>query len=132
MREFNKLVRDNIKDIIEKNGEITYTKVLDDEEYKKELNKKLLEEASEVINSKTKDELIEELADLSEVILAIAKSNDIIYEDIEKTRENLNKILAENTGKPIEQIRIDTERDNFMSAAEACEYGLIDKVIEKR
>ena len=51
---------------------------------------------------------------------------------IEKTRENLNKILAENTGKPIEQIRIDTERDNFMSAAEACEYGLIDKVIEKR
>lgn len=87
MREFNKLVRDNIKDIIEKNGEITYTKVLDDEEYKKELNKKLLEEASEVINSKTKEELIEELADLSEVILAIAKSNDIIYEDIEKTRE---------------------------------------------
>ncbi len=51
---------------------------------------------------------------------------------IEKTRENLNTILAQNTGKPIEQIRIDTERDNFMSAAEACEYGLIDKVIEKR
>ncbi len=51
---------------------------------------------------------------------------------IEKTRENLNQILAKNTGKPIEQIRIDTERDNFMSAAEACEYGLIDKVIEKR
>lgn len=87
MREFNKLVRDNIKDIIENKGEIAYTKVLDDEEYKNELNKKLLEEASEVINSKTKDELIEELADLSEVILAIAKSNDIIYEDIEKTRE---------------------------------------------
>jgi len=87
MREFNKLVRDNIKDIIEKNGEIIYTKVLDDKEYKNELNKKLLEEASEVINSKTKDELIEELAGLSEVILAIAKANDIIYEDIEKTRE---------------------------------------------
>lgn len=86
MREFNKLVRDNIKDIIEKNGEITYTKVLDDEEYKKELNKKLLEESSEVINSKTKEELIEELADLSEVMLAIAKANDIIFEDIETKR----------------------------------------------
>ncbi len=51
---------------------------------------------------------------------------------IEKTRANLNKILAENTGKPLEVIARDTERDNFMSAAEACEYGLIDKVITKR
>ena len=51
---------------------------------------------------------------------------------IEKTRANLNKILAENTGKPLEVIAKDTERDNFMSAAEACEYGLIDKVITKR
>ncbi len=51
---------------------------------------------------------------------------------IEKTRANLNKILAENTGKPLEQIMRDTERDNFMSAAEAAEYGLIDKVITKR
>ena len=51
---------------------------------------------------------------------------------IEKTRANLNKILAENTGKPLEVIQRDTERDNFMSAAEAAEYGLIDKVITKR
>ena len=51
---------------------------------------------------------------------------------IEKTRANLNKILAENTGKPLEVIERDTERDNFMSAAEAMEYGLIDKVITKR
>ena len=49
-----------------------------------------------------------------------------------KTREKLNKILAENTGKPIGQIAVDTERDNFMSAQEAQEYGLIDKVIFKR
>lgn len=49
-----------------------------------------------------------------------------------KTRENLNRILSENTGKPIEQIRIDTERDNYMSADEACAYGLIDKVIYNR
>ena len=51
---------------------------------------------------------------------------------IEKTRERLNRILAENTGKDIEEIRKDTERDNFMSASEAAEYGLIDKVIAKR
>ena len=51
---------------------------------------------------------------------------------IEKTRANLNRILAENTGKPLDVIAKDTERDNFMSAAEAQEYGLIDKVITKR
>ena len=51
---------------------------------------------------------------------------------IEKIRENINQILSEATGKPIEVIRQDTERDNFMSANEAAEYGLIDKVITKR
>ena len=51
---------------------------------------------------------------------------------IEKTRANLNRILSENTGKPLDVIARDTERDNFMSAAEAAEYGLIDKVITKR
>lgn len=51
---------------------------------------------------------------------------------IKRTRSNLNKILAENTGKPLEIIERDTERDNFMSATEAAEYGLIDKVITKR
>ncbi len=51
---------------------------------------------------------------------------------IEKTRARLNKILAENTGRPLEDIIRDTERDNFMSATEAQEYGLIDKVITKR
>ena len=53
-------------------------------------------------------------------------------EHLVRTRENLNRILAENTGKPIETIRQDTERDNFMSAAEAAEYGLVDKVIFSR
>ena len=48
------------------------------------------------------------------------------------TREKLNRILADNTGKSIEQIAIDTERDNFMPAEEAKEYGLIDKVIYSR
>ncbi|MBQ8523463.1 MAG: ATP-dependent Clp endopeptidase proteolytic subunit ClpP [Clostridia bacterium] len=52
-------------------------------------------------------------------------------EHILRTRDNLNNILAANTGRPIEDIRRDTERDNFMRAAEACEYGLIDKVIDR-
>ncbi len=51
---------------------------------------------------------------------------------IEKIRANINRILADATGKPLEQIQLDTERDNFMTAAEAAEYGLIDKVISKR
>jgi len=53
-------------------------------------------------------------------------------EHILKTRDKLNKILAANTGKPLDIIEKDTERDNFMSADSACEYGLIDKVIDKR
>ena len=53
-------------------------------------------------------------------------------ERILKMKKNLNKILSDNTGKPIEVIENDTERDNFMSSIEAVEYGLIDKVISKR
>ena len=49
-----------------------------------------------------------------------------------KTKENLNRILSENTGKSYEEICRDTDRDNFMTAAEAQEYGLIDKVIKHR
>jgi len=49
-----------------------------------------------------------------------------------RTRKKMNEILAENTGKSIEEIERDTERDNFMYAQEACDYGLIDKVIAKR
>jgi ATP-dependent Clp protease protease subunit len=49
-----------------------------------------------------------------------------------KTKDTLNRILAANTGKPLEVIERDTDRDNFMSAADAVAYGLIDKVVEKR
>lgn len=48
------------------------------------------------------------------------------------TREKLNRLLSEHTGQSIETIRRDTERDNYMTAQEALEYGLIDKVVEKR
>lgn len=57
---------------------------------------------------------------------------EITAKHILQTKAKLNKILAENTGKPVEVIAQDTERDNFMSAEEALEYGLIDKVISKR
>ena len=53
-------------------------------------------------------------------------------ENLLRTKENLNRILSENTGKSMEEISRDTDRDNFMTAKEAMEYGLIDKVITKR
>ena len=53
-------------------------------------------------------------------------------EHIQKTKKRLNKILSENTGKDIETIEKDTDRDNYMSAKEALNYGLIDKIFDKR
>ena len=53
-------------------------------------------------------------------------------EHILRTRSKLNKLLAEHTGRSIEEIERDTERDNFLTAEEACAYGLIDKVITKK
>ena len=57
---------------------------------------------------------------------------EITAKQILKIRERLNKILAYNTGKPIDIIAKDTERDNFMSADEALDYGLVDKILYKR
>ena len=56
----------------------------------------------------------------------------IVAEQILKTRSRLNEILAANTGKPLEQIQADTERDNYMTAQESKDYGLIDDIIVKR
>ena len=56
----------------------------------------------------------------------------IVAENILKTKERLNRILSENTGQPYEVVAADTERDNYMAAQEALEYGLIDKVITNR
>ncbi|MBM3362906.1 MAG: ATP-dependent Clp protease proteolytic subunit, partial [Betaproteobacteria bacterium] len=57
---------------------------------------------------------------------------EIAAREIIKTREQLNKILAETTGQPLEKINVDTERDYFLSAQEAKDYGLVDQVIAKR
>jgi len=61
-----------------------------------------------------------------------AEDIKIHAEHIIKTRDRLNRILAEKTGQPLDRIAVDTDRDNFMSAPEAVDYGLIDKVIESR
>ena len=57
---------------------------------------------------------------------------DIHAKEILRMRHDLNTILANHTGKSIKKIQADTERDNFMSATEACAYGLIDKVLSSR
>lgn len=57
---------------------------------------------------------------------------EIAAEHIIKTKEKMNRILAENTGQPYERVKADTERDNWMTAQEALEYGLIDSVVDKR
>ncbi len=56
----------------------------------------------------------------------------IAADHIQRTKQRLNKILSENTGKPIEQVAIDTERDNWLTAEDALEYGIVDKILDKR
>ena len=65
---------------------------------------------------------------------AQGQASDIkIHADhIIRIKEKMNRILAENTGKPYEQVCLDTDRDNFLTAEQALEYGIIDKVIDKR
>ena len=57
---------------------------------------------------------------------------DIHAREILRLRERLNEVLAAHTGQPLEQIAVDTERDNFMGAEEAVEYGLVDQVLSRR
>ena len=56
----------------------------------------------------------------------------IAPDHIQRTKQRLNKILSENTGKPIEQVAIDTERDNWLTAEDALQYGIVDKILDKR
>ena len=82
---YDKLVRDNIPDIIRKNDEEPIIEVLDNERYKEELERKLQEECMEVVNSKGNDR-IEELADLLEVMYSLVELEDKTIEDVEKVR----------------------------------------------
>ena len=87
---YNKLVRDRIPQIIESNGETPIIKILKDEEYKKELENKLLEEYNEVINAKSNDR-IEELADMIEVIRALARLENKTLDDVISIADNKNE-----------------------------------------
>mgnify|MGYP004546087123 FL=1 len=80
-KTYNKLVRDNIPNIIKNNGEDPITRILTNEEYKQELEKKLYEEYQEVLESSGKDR-IEELADMLEIIKALAKLENKDLDDI--------------------------------------------------
>lgn len=79
---FNKLVRDNIPNIIENNGEKAIIRILGDEEYRVELYKKLLEESQEVINSQDTEDTLVELADVLEVLKSIAELENRNLDDI--------------------------------------------------
>lgn len=57
---------------------------------------------------------------------------EIVSEQLQKSKKKLNRILAENTGKSMEQIGKDTERDKYMTAEDALQYGLIDRIIDRR
>ena len=85
-RIYNKLVRDKIPNIIKEKGEIPVVRILDEDEYKKELEKKLYEEYKEVIES-TNDERVEELADMLEVIRALANLENKNLNDIIKVAD---------------------------------------------
>ena len=86
MKIYNKLVRDNIEEIMINNGAKPVTRILSNEEYLTELNKKLLEEINEYLES----EEVEELADIKEVFLAILEAKQISNETLEEIR--LNKV----------------------------------------
>lgn len=82
MMIFNKLVRDRILEKMESNGEKAVVRILNDHEYKLELNKKLLEECNEVIGAKDSVEVEEELGDVLEVIRAISELNNSNLDEI--------------------------------------------------
>lgn len=79
---YNKLVRDRIPEIITINGGEPFTRILNDVEYKNELEKKLLEEYNEVLLTKTSEERIEELADMFEIIKALAILENSSIDDV--------------------------------------------------
>ena len=93
MKVYNKLVRDNIPDIILKDNELPVTRILDDDEYLKELNKKLLYE----VNGYLEDNNIEEMVDILEVIRAILRERGSSYKEIETKRKK--KALKRGTFK---------------------------------
>ncbi|MDQ0246167.1 putative house-cleaning noncanonical NTP pyrophosphatase (MazG superfamily) [Bacillus fengqiuensis] len=94
MPVYNKLVRDRIPEIIKTSGKVYRTRVLMEEEYISELRKKAQEELNEYISSQTNEQAIEELADLLEVVYALAAAHSSSREELEEVR----KMKAEKRG----------------------------------
>ncbi|MEH7117154.1 nucleoside triphosphate pyrophosphohydrolase [Neobacillus vireti] len=85
---YKKLVRDRIPEVIEKTGKHFSTRILNDDEYIKELKKKSFEELNEYINTENDNDAIEELADLLELIHALASFHGNSFEEVERVRQN--------------------------------------------
>lgn len=79
---YNKLVRDNIPNIIEQDNETPFTRILDDSEYRTELYRKLTEECNEVFTSESSEKTLEELADVLEIIRSIAELENKKLDDV--------------------------------------------------
>lgn len=84
---YNKLVRDNIPEIIIQDNHKPITRILNDEEYKRELEKKLLEEYKEVLETTTSEERIEELADMLEIIQSLARVENSSLEQVQEVAQ---------------------------------------------
>lgn len=87
---YNKLVRDRIPEIIKANGEVPVTRVLDDKEYKEELEKKLYEEYQEVLGATGKDR-VEELADMLEIMKYLARLENSTIEEVSTIAQEKSK-----------------------------------------
>jgi predicted house-cleaning noncanonical NTP pyrophosphatase (MazG superfamily) len=91
MPTYNKLVRDRIPEIIEKEGKTYKTVILDDNQFKSELRKKLKEEVQEYLDAQNEQEAVEELADALEVIHALAEAHGVSIEELEQVRKTKAK-----------------------------------------
>lgn len=87
MPTYNKLVRDRIPEIIENNGKTFTTRILDEKEYIEEVSKKTQEELVEYLEAENKEHKVEELADLLELVNALAQYEGVTLEDVEKVRK---------------------------------------------
>jgi predicted house-cleaning noncanonical NTP pyrophosphatase (MazG superfamily) len=91
MPTYNKLVRDRIPEIIEKEGKTYKTVILDDDQFRSELQKKLREEVQEYLNAENDQESVEELADTLEVINSLAEAQGVSIEELEHVRKTKAK-----------------------------------------
>ncbi|PFY91634.1 nucleoside triphosphate pyrophosphohydrolase [Bacillus pseudomycoides] len=87
MPTYNKLVRDRIPEIIKNNGKTSTTIILDEKEYIEEIGKKIGEELTEYLEAENKEHKVEELADLLELVNALAQYEGVTLEDVEKVRK---------------------------------------------